>query len=156
MTKALSYETTQQRVQAHGFTLITTKEEWIETRGQHITVRSASGYEQIRRIDIFAPGAVQATCQYDRTTRKGETLAVLAAGALLGTTLIREYTPPVLKEPGYRLDGWAALRRPDGEIVFLGVIVFFQQIDTLTHKNANRDKHLQNWLSRIPRAFDAD
>jgi hypothetical protein len=96
MTKALTYDDIQQRVQAHGLTLITTEQEWLQNRGEHITVRSSSGYEQIRRIDIFAPGAVQATCQYDRTTRKGETLAVLAAGAPLGTTLIREYTPSVL------------------------------------------------------------
>lgn len=90
MTKALTYEEIEQHVRAHGFKLITTEEEWTWNRGEHITVRSASGYEQIRRVDIFAPGAVQATCQYDRTSRKGETLAVLAASALLGTTLIRE------------------------------------------------------------------
>lgn len=121
MTKALTYGEIQQRVQAHGFTLITTEQEWLQNRGEHITVRSASGYEQIRRIDNFAPGAVQATCQYNRTTRKGETLAVLAAAALLGTTLIREYTPTVLKGPGYRLDGWAELDAPDGGKVFLAL-----------------------------------
>ena len=38
----------------------------------------------------------------------------------------------------------------------VGVIVFFLQIDTVVLKKSNRDKHLQNWLSRIPRAFDAD
>ena len=38
----------------------------------------------------------------------------------------------------------------------LGVIVFFLQIDTLTQKNSNRDKHLQNRLSRTPCAFGAD
>ena len=37
-----------------------------------------------------------------------------------------------------------------------GVIVFFLQIDTLTQKNSNRDKHLQNRLSRTPCAFGAD
>jgi hypothetical protein len=121
MTKALTYEDIQQRVQAHSFALVTTKEEWLNGRGRHITVRSASGYEQVRRIDTFAPGAVQATCQYDRTTRKGETLAVPASSALLGTTLIREYTPRVLKGPGYRLDGWAELRGPNGEIIFLAL-----------------------------------
>jgi len=121
MTKALTYEDIQQRVRAHGFTLITTEHEWLHNRGKHVTVRSASGFEQIRRIDIFAPGAVQATCQYDRTTRKGETLAVLAVGVLLGTTLIREYTPPVLKGPSYRLDGWAELNGPNGRAVFLAL-----------------------------------
>jgi len=121
MTKALTYDDIQQRVQAHGFTLVTTQQEWLQNRGDHIMVRSSGGFEQIRRIDIFAPGAVQVTCQYDRTTRKGETLAVLAAGALLGTTLIREYTPSVLKGPGYRLDGWAELHAPDGGTVFLAL-----------------------------------
>ena len=37
-----------------------------------------------------------------------------------------------------------------------GAIVFFLQIDTLTHKNSSRDKHLQNRLSRTPCAFGAD
>ena len=38
----------------------------------------------------------------------------------------------------------------------IGVIVSFLQIDTLTHKNSNRDKHLQNRLSRTRCAFGAD
>jgi len=38
----------------------------------------------------------------------------------------------------------------------LGVIVFFLQIDTLTQKNSNGDKHLQNWLSRTACAFGAN
>lgn len=40
--------------------------------------------------------------------------------------------------------------------VAAGVIVSFLQIDTLTHKNSNRDKHLQNRLSRTRCAFGAD
>ena len=44
----------------------------------------------------------------------------------------------------------------DGDVVVAGVIVSFLQIDTLTHKNSNRDKHLQNRLSRTRCAFGAD
>ena len=40
--------------------------------------------------------------------------------------------------------------------ILSGVIVSFLQIDTLTHKNSNRDKHLQNRLSRTRCAFGAD
>jgi hypothetical protein len=38
----------------------------------------------------------------------------------------------------------------------LGVIVFFLQLDTLTQKKSNRDKHLRNQLSRTRCAFGAD
>jgi hypothetical protein len=37
-----------------------------------------------------------------------------------------------------------------------GVIVFFLQIDTLTRKNSNSDKHLQIRLWRVACAFGAD
>ncbi len=41
-------------------------------------------------------------------------------------------------------------------IAYIGVIVFFLQIDTLPQKNSSRDKHLQNRLSETPCAFGAD
>ena len=44
----------------------------------------------------------------------------------------------------------------DGVDLWLGVIVFFLQIDTLPQKNSSRDKHLQNRLSETPCAFGAD
>lgn len=121
MTKALTYEEIRRRVQAHGFELLTTEKEHQRQPSKHILVRSPGGYVQVRRVDAFAPGAVQVTCQFDRPIRKGETLAVMAASLLTGTVLHREYTPPVLKETGYRLDGWAELQGPNGQAVFLAL-----------------------------------
>lgn len=121
MTQRLTYDEIQQRVQSHGFELVTTPQQWRESASPHVLVRSPSGYEQLRRVGAFVPGGLQVSCQYDRLGRKGETLAVLAASALTGVTLAREFTPQVLKGQGYRLDGWAKLRGPDGLPVYLAL-----------------------------------
>jgi len=124
VTTALSYDEIEQRVRNHGFDLITTRAEWEGRephRRKHIQVRSAGGYEQIRRVDVFARSAIRATCQYDGLGRKGETLAVMAAGALTGVLLTREFTPPILKTHGLRLDGWAELQGPNGNTVYLAL-----------------------------------
>ena len=52
--------------------------------------------------------------------------------------------------------GGAGVLAKLAEVLFIGVIVFFLQIDTVVLKKSNRDKHLQNWLSSTPRAFGAD
>lgn len=38
----------------------------------------------------------------------------------------------------------------------LGVIVFFEQIDTVSFKNINRDKHLRKWHSGHGSIFGAN
>ncbi len=52
-----------------------------------------------------------------------------------------------------RVRPWALGRR---NWLFIGVIVFLLQIDTLTQKNSNSDKHLQKRLWRTACAFGAD
>lgn len=120
----MSYDEIEQRVRNHGFELITTRAEW-EGREPHrrklIQVRSAGGYEQIGRVDVFARSALRETCQYDRLARKGEALAVMAAGALTGVLLKRKFTPPILKTHGQRLDGWAELQDPSGNSIYLAL-----------------------------------
>lgn len=124
MTKALSYDEIEKRIRDHGFELITTRTGW-ESRErhhcEHLNVRLGGGYEQIRRVDTFARSAMRAICQYDLLARKGQTLAMMSASALLGVPLMREFTPSMLKPYGLRLDRWAELQAPVGDTVFFAL-----------------------------------
>jgi hypothetical protein len=115
MTQKISFAEIHQRVTSAGWELLTTQEQWqnLDCKSS-IRVRSAQGFEQDRPAAVFSPNALPPSCQFSRTIRKGETITVLVAAKLLDVYVLREYTPPCLKLPNYRLDGFAEFDHPLG------------------------------------------
>ena len=122
MSKKISFAELKTRVAGQGWELLTTETQWQNLSSKsRIWVRSPGGYKQLRPASAFTPGALPVSCQYERSIRKGETVAVLIAAELLAVEFTREYIPACLKPFDYQLDGWAEFDHPAGSHVRLAL-----------------------------------